>query len=202
MRRKKKREDSNARKEVWRSVFEPYVPPSHGDLGYVSCHPSPETSDLTDHPTQTKTLDHRPPMSEAEFNTSVAPTVGYPATYRPQVDPRCQRGNSGGYTSEDDCQGFLRLVLRSIESRWEGTDRWVRLAETRTFLPGARSSLSSVFTGCSSRRTRNRTDASTPRYAFFNPVSLAIPLRLGLVPCVDDQVATQKGTKVVVCVQA
>ena len=94
----------------------------------MSYHPSPETSDLTDHSAQTKTLDHRPPMSEAEFDTSVAPTVSYPATYRPQVDPRCQGGNSGGYTSEDDCQGVLRLVFRSIESRWEGADRWVRPA--------------------------------------------------------------------------
>ena len=127
MRRKKKREDSDARKEVWRSVFEPYVPPSHGDLGYVSCHPTPETSDLTDHPPQTKTLDHRPPMSEAEFDTSVASTAGYPATHRPQFDSRCQGGDSGGYTSEDDCQGVLRLVLRSIESRRAGADCRVRL---------------------------------------------------------------------------
>jgi len=74
MRRKKKREDWNARKEVWRSVFEPYVPPSHGDLGYVSCHPTSETSGLTDHPAQTKTLDHRPPMTQAEFDASVTST--------------------------------------------------------------------------------------------------------------------------------
>ena len=76
MRRKKNTEDSNARKEIWRSVFEPYIPPlNHGDLGYVSCYSALETSDLTGHPAQTKTLDHRPPMSQAEFDVSVASII-------------------------------------------------------------------------------------------------------------------------------
>ena len=75
------------------------------------------------------------------------------------------------------------------------------MGETCTFLPEASSSLSSVFTGYSSRRTRSRTDASTPRYAFFNHVLLVILLRLGLVPRADDQVATQKGTMVGVTVR-
>ena len=75
MRRKKSTEDSNAPKEIWRSVFEPYIPPSHGDLGYVSHYSALETSDLTGHPAQTKTLDHRPPMSQAEFDVSVAPII-------------------------------------------------------------------------------------------------------------------------------
>ena len=75
MKRKKKTEDLNARKEIWRSVFEPYVPPGHGDLGYVSRHHTPETSDLTARPAQTKTLDHQPPMSQAEFDASVTSTL-------------------------------------------------------------------------------------------------------------------------------
>jgi hypothetical protein len=54
MRRKKKTEDLNARKEIWRSVFEPYIPPSHGDLGYVSYYSTPKTSDLVDHPCRPK----------------------------------------------------------------------------------------------------------------------------------------------------
>ena len=89
MKRKKKTEDLNARKEVWRSVFEPYVPPSHGDLGYVSYHPTPEASDLTDLPAQTKTLDHRPPMSQAEFDASVTSTLNHSTAYRPQFGSRC-----------------------------------------------------------------------------------------------------------------
>ena len=83
--RKKRTEDLNARKEIWRSVFEPYVPPSHGDLGYVSCYSTPETSHLTDHPAQTKTLDHRSPMSQAEFDASVASTPSLSRNSLPAV---------------------------------------------------------------------------------------------------------------------
>jgi len=47
-------EDLDDGKEIWRSAFEPYVPSSREDLGYVSYYPPPETSDLTTRPTQTK----------------------------------------------------------------------------------------------------------------------------------------------------
>ena len=131
MKRKKKTEDSDACKEIWRSVFEPYVPPSHGDLGYVSHYFTPESSLLTEHPAQTNTLDHRPPMSQAEFDASVASTLGYPITYRPQFGPRCQRGHSGRHKSKDYCQGVFGLLLCSIEGGWKGTDRWVHSARLR-----------------------------------------------------------------------
>ena len=78
MKRRKKSEDLNARKEIWRSVFDPYVPPSHGDLGYVSYYSTPETSHLIEHRTQTKTLDHRPPMSQAEFDALVTSSLKFP----------------------------------------------------------------------------------------------------------------------------
>ena len=42
MKRKKPTEDLNARKEIWRSMFESYVPPAHGDLGFVSYYPTPK----------------------------------------------------------------------------------------------------------------------------------------------------------------
>jgi hypothetical protein len=128
MKRKKKTEDSNARKEIWRSVFEPYVPPIHGDLGYVSYYSTPETSRLTEHPPQTKTLDHRPPMSQAEFDASVLQLSACPVTHRPQFGPRCQGGYSRRHTSQDDCQGVFRLILCSIEGGWKGADCWVRPA--------------------------------------------------------------------------
>ena len=129
MKRKRKTEDLNARKEIWRSVFEPYVPPSHGDLGYVRYHPTPETFLLTEHWAQTNTLDHRSPMSQAEFDASVTSTPGLsPVTYRPQFGPRRQGGHSGRHKSKDDCQGVFRLLLCSIEGGWKGTDRWVHSA--------------------------------------------------------------------------
>ena len=83
MKRKGKTEDLDARKEIWRSVFEPYVPPSHGDLGYVSYYPTSETSRLIKDRTQTKTLDHRPPMSQAEFDVLVTSNLSFPRSLRP-----------------------------------------------------------------------------------------------------------------------
>ena len=85
MKRKKKTEDLNARKDIWRSVFEPYVPPIHGDLGWVSQYSTPKAPHLTKHPIQTKTLDHRPPMSQPEFDASVALTLSSPRNLPPIV---------------------------------------------------------------------------------------------------------------------
>jgi hypothetical protein len=87
--------------------------------------------DLTYRSAQTKTLDHRPPMSQVEFDTSVNSTFGYPATYFPQFGPGCQRCYSGRHTSKDDCERIFRLVLCSIEDRWKGANRWARFARLR-----------------------------------------------------------------------
>ena len=74
-------EDLNAHKEVWKTVFELYVSPSHGDLGYVSYHLTSESSYLTDLPVQTKTPDHRPPMFRAEFDASETSTRAPPLSH-------------------------------------------------------------------------------------------------------------------------
>lgn len=58
-------------------------------LGICELFFSFETSDLTGNSTQTKTLDHRPPMSQAEFDVSVTSALIRSVTQRPQFDPRC-----------------------------------------------------------------------------------------------------------------
>ena len=84
--------------------------------------------DLTYHSAQTKTLDHRPPMSQVEFDTSVNSTFGNPTTYFPQFGPGCQRCYSGRHPSKDYCKRVFRLVLCSIEGRRKGANRWARFA--------------------------------------------------------------------------
>ena len=83
--RKETTEDLNAREEIWRSVFEPYVPLFHGDSGCVGYYSTPETSPLTEHPIQTKILDRRPPTSQAELDASVASTLSLSRNLLPIV---------------------------------------------------------------------------------------------------------------------
>lgn len=69
VKRKKKVED-NSKKEIWRSVFEPHIPSVPTDETQVSnrirltCVLDLEPG-LYD---QVKTLDHEPPMTQAQFD--------------------------------------------------------------------------------------------------------------------------------------
>ena len=49
-------------------------------LGICELLPRSEASDLTKHSPQNNTLDHRPPMSQAEFDASVTSTLRYSVT--------------------------------------------------------------------------------------------------------------------------
>ncbi|KAF9650860.1 hypothetical protein BDM02DRAFT_3092313 [Thelephora ganbajun] len=94
MKRKKKTEDLNARKEIWRSVFEPYIPP--------------RTPELTAHSMQTKTLDHRPPMSQAEFDALVQ---GVREAILDGVHPKMiAKGSSGSYFARSKVDGRVQTV--------------------------------------------------------------------------------------------
>lgn len=71
LKRKKKVED-NSRKEIWRSVFEPQVLGVPNTSGVVSAEVLGSVI-LSSPLLQVKTLDHKPPMTQAEFDACVMP---------------------------------------------------------------------------------------------------------------------------------
>ncbi|KAG9316481.1 phosphatidylinositol 4-kinase [Chiua virens] len=93
MKRKKKVED-HSRKEIWQSVFDPYVPPSGTSEATVSM--------------QVKTLDHSPPVTQASFD-SITQSVrnAITAGIHPKI---ITKGSSGSYFAREKVDGRVQTV--------------------------------------------------------------------------------------------
>lgn len=78
------------------------------------------------HPSQVKTLDHKPPMTQVEFDAYVLGThTLYTAHYNmktPQNGTFCQTSHRRGYPSKNDHKGLIRFLLRSRQSGWANYD--------------------------------------------------------------------------------
>ncbi|THH04986.1 hypothetical protein EW146_g10024 [Bondarzewia mesenterica] len=119
MKRKKKAEDVHSKKEIWRSVFDP---PLLLPAGSVPTAPP-------------KTLDHKPPMTEADFNSWVL--------FGSSVS--CgQAWNIGGYTPEDDHKGLFGVFKPKDEEPYgrlnPKTTKWVH-RQLRWVIPFGRACL-------------------------------------------------------------
>lgn len=66
--KRKKKTPDHSRKQIWRSVFEPtiFAVPSSGTVRPAAISLDYMTDTLTFH--KTKTLDHKRPMSQADFD--------------------------------------------------------------------------------------------------------------------------------------
>ena len=118
--KRKKTEDSNARKEIWKSVFEPYVPPSHGDLGCELL------SYLTEHRLR-PWITGLQCLKRNSMRWSLQISA-FPVACTPQLGSSCQGVHHRRNSPEDYRQRVFRLIHRTIEGGWKGTDREVRSA--------------------------------------------------------------------------
>lgn len=145
-----------------------------------------EASDLTRRSPQNNTLDHRPPMSQAEFDALVTSILRYLTTQRSQPGAGCPRGYYGRHTPQDNCKGFLRLVLCPIESGREGANRRARSVcpRLRRFLTP--SGLHRVF----KPKDEEPYGRLNPKVSVRTLRTFGHPAETPLLQ-IDDQVATQ-----------
>ncbi|TRM69794.1 phosphatidylinositol 3 and 4-kinase-domain-containing protein [Schizophyllum amplum] len=89
--KRKKKASGHQRRQIWRSVFEPYVPPAFEATGPV------------------KTLDHQPPMSQVQFNAMVQAVKD--AIAEGTHPKMIAKGSSGSYFARaKDEMGRVRTV--------------------------------------------------------------------------------------------
>ncbi|KAI4526189.1 hypothetical protein K525DRAFT_233650 [Schizophyllum commune Loenen D] len=89
--KRKKKASGVQRRKIWRSVFEPYIPPAFEDTGLV------------------KTLDHEPPMTKAQFDAMVQAVK---EAILEGIHPKMiAKGSSGSYFARaKDETGRVRTV--------------------------------------------------------------------------------------------